>query len=306
MLTTPWSIVLAAGQGRRLSSVTGTMPKQFWSPHGGPTLLEDTMERIALVTPITQTITVIDRSQLRYADRLRQRTPLGRVVLQPMDRGTAAGVLFGLSEIRVSDGIVVLTPSDHGVADLIAFRRAVRKAAGEIRRGRAEIVMFAAPPASPTEDYGWILPPGGDEAARRFPAVGGFVEKPQVELAHELFKGGGLWNTMVIVARLDALMTKFQQHLPRLTRVFEEARRLPDASRNAFLAERYPSLPRADFSRDLIAPSTGLQFHVWPASMGWSDLGTPERLHAWLNRQKECRPRPCARPADAGVSAVVA
>jgi len=45
------------------------------------------------------------------------------------------------------------------------------------------------------------------------------------------------------------------------------------------LAETYQELPKADFSRDLVAGSSGL----WVTPMqgaGWSDCGTPERLEA--------------------------
>ena len=286
MLTIPWSIVLAAGQGQRLSAITGGVPKQFWSPRGGTTLLEDTIQRIAPVTPPTQTITVINRSQQHYVDRADLRAPIGRVAVQPLDRGTAAGVLLGLSEITTPDGIAVLTPSDHGVGNPTMFQRALGSAAVEIRRGRAEIILFAARPLGPTDDYGWILPASGSTAATRFPGVGRFVEKPDADLARRLLAEGGAWNTMVIVARVTALFARFQRHLPRLARVFEEARQLGEGLRAAFLAESYPTLTSADFSRDLITPSAGLQFHVWPSSIGWTDLGTPERLHAWLRSQR--------------------
>jgi choline kinase len=31
----PWTVVLAAGAGRRLAEVTGGVPKQFWRAAGG-------------------------------------------------------------------------------------------------------------------------------------------------------------------------------------------------------------------------------------------------------------------------------
>ena len=60
------------------------------------------------------------------------------------------------------------------------------------------------------------------------------------------------------------------------------ARALPLDDRAAFLDEQYPALPVADFSRDLLARASGLQAYVWPATIGWTDLGTPERLGTWL------------------------
>ena len=37
-----WTVILAAGAGRRLSAVTGGVPKQFWRGLNGPSLLTQT------------------------------------------------------------------------------------------------------------------------------------------------------------------------------------------------------------------------------------------------------------------------
>jgi hypothetical protein len=36
-----------------------------------------------------------------------------------------------------------------------------------------------------------------------------------------------------------------------------------------------------DFSRDILARARGLAVSLWPASLGWADLGTPDRLRDW-------------------------
>ena len=135
---TPWSLILAAGRGRRLASVTGGLPKQFWAPRGERTLLEHTVDRIADLSPQARIVTVVDRSQRRYAEAINSRTPIGRLAYQAGDRGTAAGVLRGLVEVTADpDALVVLTPSDHGVAQPGVFRQGLRDAAGYIRSDTA-------------------------------------------------------------------------------------------------------------------------------------------------------------------------
>lgn len=47
MMEDLWSVVLAAGQGRRLAAVTRGTPKQFWRADDRPSLLEETFERLA-------------------------------------------------------------------------------------------------------------------------------------------------------------------------------------------------------------------------------------------------------------------
>jgi mannose-1-phosphate guanylyltransferase len=283
MSDAPWSVILAAGRGRRLASVTGGVPKQFWAPHGNRTLLEHTVDRMAILSPLARIVTVVDRSQREYAETINARTPVGRLTYQAGDRGTAAGVLRGLVEVASDpDGLVVLTPSDHGVARPGVFRQGIREAKAQVRAGHTGIVLLAVQPDSPTGDFGWIVPDGGAVPAGRLPGVSGFVEKPHASIAANLFAAGAVWNTMVMVARVGALLDLYSSHLPALAGVFREARAMPAALRDAFLADRYPNLPHADFSRDVLTPARGLSLYVWPESLGWTDLGTPDRLDLWL------------------------
>lgn len=289
MPTSAWSVILAAGQGRRLASVTGGLPKQFWAPKGGRTLLEHTVDRMAHVSPPARMVTVVNQSQRAHAELIAARTSLGRIAYQAGDRGTAAGVLRGLIEVAAPpDALVVLTPSDHGVARSEVFLAGLRDAAREIRLGSTGIVLMAVEPESSSNDFGWIRPAHHDRPDR-LRRVQAFVEKPSREAAADLLASGGVWSTMVVVARLQALYRLYAAHLPALNDVFRQARAVPADLREAFLADRYPQLPHTDFSRDLLGPAAGLFLYVWPREMGWTDLGTPDRLDAWL-RGRSARP----------------
>src|SRR4029079_9603251 len=88
-----WTLVLAAGAGRRLSSVTGGGPKQFWRPQGRTSLPEDTLDRLSPPVPARRTVPIVDRSHQPFVTALANPDRLGEVLYQPEDRGTAAGVL---------------------------------------------------------------------------------------------------------------------------------------------------------------------------------------------------------------------
>ncbi len=281
-----WSLVLAGGRGRRLAALTCGIPKQYYAPRGGLTLLENTLDRLAPIAGAARTVTVIDRAHQNMAAALGSRTALGQLAHQPLDRGTAVGVLFGLTALPSAlDDLVILTPADHGVASPRTFRQGLRRAAAAIAAGRAEIVLFAVVPHGPSDDLGWILPAREGPLIRGdLPEVGAFIEKPDPDLAQGLFMAGAGWNTMVLVARIGALLALFRQHLPTQAAVFDRARQLPRTHRPAFLEEAYDELPAADFSHDVLTPAVGLRLYTWPDSLGWTDLGTPERLAAWLQR----------------------
>jgi mannose-1-phosphate guanylyltransferase len=282
-----WSLVLAGGRGRRLAGLTGGIPKQYYAPRGGLTLLEDTLDRLAPLAGAARTVTVIDRAHRDMAAALRSRTALGRLAHQPFDRGTAPGVLFGLTELPADpDDMVILTPSDHGVASSRTFRQGLRRVAIAIAAGQAEIVLFAVVPHGPSVDLGWILPARGyATAVGELPHGGAFIEKPDADLAQRLFAAGAGWNTMVLMARVGALLALCRQHLPRHAAVFDRARRLPRTQRSSVLEDAYDELPAADFSHDVLTPAVGLRLYTWPDSLGWTDLGTPERLASWLERR---------------------
>jgi len=284
-----WSVVLAAGRGTRLAHVTGGVPKQFWAPTGKHSLLEDTVGRLAPIAPPDRTITIVDDTHHEYVQRLAEPAALGTIVYQPADRGTAVGVLLAATLVSTCDpaAIVVLTPADHGVGDEEAFRAGVRTAAAHVQQHPDDIVLLGVEPQSPAGDYGWIVTtprPAGTMAA-----VSSFVEKPATAAAARLYESGALWNTMVLVARVEALLDLYRRQEPDLIGAFESFRFLPSAGRAESLRRLYAHLPVLDFSHDLLARATGLQCLAWAASMEWTDLGTPERLAAWLTRRLPAR-----------------
>jgi mannose-1-phosphate guanylyltransferase len=108
----PWKVVLAAGAGRRLQSVTGCVPKQFWRRNGEASLLEQTIDRFEPLAPWSRTVVIVDEGHREHIAETARLYPVGTVVVQPQDRGTAAGVLLALTpvlEIR-PQAIVIVTP----------------------------------------------------------------------------------------------------------------------------------------------------------------------------------------------------
>jgi mannose-1-phosphate guanylyltransferase len=258
------------------------MPKQFWRPPGSSSLLDETLARLAPLCPAPRTVIVVDAAHRKYVRARPQYRDRGRVVFQPADRGTAAGVLFGLSPVLAADpgATVLLTPADHGIGNATTFRRGIADAVACVRSSGG-IVLLGAEPSTAKDDLGWItLSPESRPGSIR--TVTGFVEKPHATMARRLLGSGAIWNTMVLVAQVKDLVTLIGRHLPEITTKFLRAVAMPESEHRPFLCALYPLLPISDFSRDVLAPARGLLAYTWPASMGWSDLGTPERLSEWL------------------------
>ena len=282
-----WNVVLAAGNGRRLSPVTQGTPKQFWCSGGGRSLLDETFARIAPLAPPARTTVVVDRTHRYYVQSAARPWPADWLLYQPADRGTTPGVLLALSPVLDADedAMVLLTPSDHGVADSAAFCAGVRDAVAAVEAGSVDVVLFGVEPSEPVTDYGWIAPGRRYEWAGDRPLypVLDFVEKPELDVARDLFASAGLWNTMVVVTKAAALQRLFEAHVPHWVEVFATYRRLPNHQRQTYLDEQYVALPVSDFSRNVLAQAKGLAVYSWGGEIGWSDLGTPDRLHHWLD-----------------------
>jgi mannose-1-phosphate guanylyltransferase len=283
-----WAVVLAAGKGSRLGPVTRVLcgrelPKQFVALTSSRTLLQETMKRIGELIPPERTVVVVSD---RYAEIARIQLadyPGTEVVVQPLDRGTGPGVLLGLAHVRARDpqADVAIFPSDHHVERPGALLDAVRRGRVASQRTSAGVALLGVPAERPASDLGWIVP--GERSFPEGAEVQEFVEKPAAERALRLLEAGGLWNTMVIVARLSALWRLCRKHLPAQTRDFDRYLRVIDRARAYHLLSLlYERMRPADFSRDMMQATSGLAV-VPMVDSGWFDCGTPERLVAWLS-----------------------
>ena len=274
-----WVIVLAAGEGARLSRLTTdtggqVVPKQFCSLRGGDSFLEATLARAERLVPRARIVVVVAAEHAAWWRSQLGHLPPANVVVQPRNRGTAPGLLLPLLTIlgRDPEAAVLVLPSDHHVADEVGFADWLRRALSGVSRGAADIVLVGVEAETPTSDYGWIVSAG--TAGIR--PVAAFVEKPPTAHAERLLAAGALWNTFIFAARGHALTALAETCRPGLVASLRSAMVLGGES----LSRLYDTLPSIDLSRDVLqrAPE---HLHVLTApACGWTDLGTPERV-AW-------------------------
>jgi len=300
-----WALVLAAGSGTRLSGLTAdgngmSVPKQFCSLTGGASLLEETLARASTITAPDQTAIVVAAEQRRFWEGALANLPDENVIVQPRNRGTANGILLGLSAIleRDPDAIVTILPSDHYVARESVLGAALERAVAAIEASSsASITFLGIVPDAADPELGYIVPGALRPDGTR--AVAHFVEKPPLGVAKRLVRQRALWNSFIIVARASAIVALIERRFPVEVLCFRslwrQTRLTERFAREA--ARLYEKLPEIDFSRHIVEGADAPLGVVAVPRCGWSDLGTPQRVGDALARLGRGRTRRVKRRA---------
>jgi mannose-1-phosphate guanylyltransferase len=286
-----WALVLAAGEGSRLKSLTTTLsglaiPKQFCSLNGGPSLLQEALHRAEAVAPRNRVCAVVAEQHRRWWEGPLWSLPESNVIVQPDNRGTALGILLPLLHIeaRDPDARVVLLPSDHHVNDEAALARSLRSAAGQATRRRDEIFILGVEPEEADTELGYIVPARSD--LRGGFHVSQFVEKPSHTLARQLLDQGALWNVFILAGSVHSFLRLFERRYPEMVMEMRGIlhHTLQIADQDIATIDLYERLPTLDFSRDVLEGQEHVLRMLPVPQCGWSDLGTPKRVAETLRR----------------------
>ncbi len=288
------AVVLAGGDGRRLESFVrrfrgDTLPKQYVTLYGTQSLLERTFQRIEQLIPPDRIVTVVNRGHFRYDDACRQlaRRPKGSVIVQPQNKDTAPGLLLPLTYLhrRSAHGLIAVFPSDHYVVNDPALMAHVETAFRTVERHPDVIVLLGVTPDGPESDYGYVLPGASMAVDGRSDVrtVCRFIEKPSRRRADDLTQRGALWNTSILVFRLQTFLDLMWRIAPVLPLVFTAiAEAIDTPQEHEVIDAVYRSLPPVNLSRGVLE----LVRETWPSRLAvlrvddafWSDWGVERRI----------------------------
>ena len=288
-----YAVILAGGEGTRLRPITQAIagddrPKQFCKILGDKTLLDLTRERTNSDVPAANTFFSLTKKHERFYDPLLANLDEGQMVIQPEGRGTAPAILYSLFRIAKVNptATVAFFPSDHYFSDDASFMNHVSAAFDMARSNATSIVLLGIEAEKPETSYGWIEPANSlfGDLAKAVTRVKRFWEKPTFGVAKHLHASGCLWNSFVMVGRVDTFLEMFKKHLPELFRMFSAASKLMGTNQEtAVIRSIYDWIEEINFSSEVLENSSGELLVMRVRNVGWSDWGEPARVIDTLN-----------------------
>lgn len=283
-------VIMAGGVGSRLWPMsTGDVPKQFVDVLGcGKSLLQLTVDRFAGICPIENVWVVTSEKYAHIVQEQLPMIPVGNILREPCRRNTAPCIAYAAWKIKKRDpsANMVVTPSDHFVADVQEFRRVITSALGFVN-GSDAILTLGIKPTRPETGYGYIEAVLGASALsnKEVYRVDSFKEKPSLEIAETyVAKKNFYWNSGIFIWNVSTIVNAFRVYQSPIASIFESL--VPyyfTSQEQEFINEKFPEC--RNISVDYAIMERAEEIFVFPADFGWSDLGTWISLHE--NMQKD-------------------
>lgn len=275
---------MAGGIGSRFWPMsTIDCPKQFIDVLGcGKSLLQLTVDRFAGICPL-ENIWVLTSE--KYASLVKEQLPMileENILKEPCRRNTAPCIAYAAWKIKKRDpnANMVVTPSDHFVADVQEFRRVIKSSLGFVADSDA-ILTLGIKPTRPDTGYGYIEAVLGDSSLsnKEVFRVDSFKEKPSLEIAEAyIAKNNFYWNSGIFIWNVSTIVNAFRIYQSPIASVFESL--VPyyyTDDEQRLVNERFPEC--RSISVDYAIMERADEIFVFPADFGWSDLGTWISLH---------------------------
>jgi mannose-1-phosphate guanylyltransferase/mannose-6-phosphate isomerase len=271
-----YPVILSGGVGSRLWPTSRALyPKQLLPLVSEKAMLLETAMRVAGDGFAGPLIVSNDEHRFIIAQQMHEAgiTPLAHI-LEPVGRNTAPAAAAAAAFIQARDpqGLLLILPADHHIANVDAFKAAIARGAELANEGK--LVTFGVLPTGPETGYGYIKRGEklGDGSAY---AVERFVEKPDAETARGYLDDGGYdWNAGIFMFRADTIIEEMRVHCPEIVACAGEA--VVKGTRDLDFLRLEP----VSFSA---CPSDSIDYAVMeytssaavvPVDMGWSDIGS--------------------------------
>lgn len=272
-------VIMAGGIGSRFWPMsTPECPKQFVDVLGcGRTFIQLTVDRFKDVVPAENVWVVTSETYRDIVAEQLPDMPKGNILLEPCRRNTAPCIAYVSWRIKLKDpkANIVVSPSDHLVLNVPEFQRVISSALQYASETDA-IVTLGMKPTRPETGYGYIQTDlsAACERNKEIFRVDAFKEKPDLKTAQEYVKKDNmLWNAGIFVWNINTIINALRVYAPQINGIFEGMQNvLGTKDEQAAIRERFPQCENISIDYAILEKAD--EIYCFPASFGWSDLGT--------------------------------
>ncbi|MFT4976231.1 MAG: mannose-1-phosphate guanylyltransferase [Myxococcota bacterium] len=278
-----YAVIMAGGRGARFwPRSRRTLPKQCLSVDGGPTLIQQTVSRLASLVP-PQRVLVITGPDMAPAIRAQlPSVPPENILIEPQGRNTAPCVGLGAVEVGRRggpDAVFLCLPADHIVAAPDVLLSALQTAVSAARREHA-LVTLGITPTRPETGFGYLELGERVAGAAEVYRVARFREKPDAASAQAYLESGRyLWNAGMFVFAVSDILSAFAEHLPRSAAALARIAASPST-----LASEWGELEATSIDYGIMERSRRIL--TVPCDPGWSDVGSWSAAAALMPEQR--------------------
>ncbi len=276
---------MAGGVGSRLWPLSSErMPKQFIDLLGcGKTLIQLTLQRFQGIVPKENTWVVTSALYAPIVHEQLPDIPEQNILKEPVARNTAPCIAYASWKIKSINpkANIVVAPSDHIVTDVAEFRRVLLSClqfAGE----SDAIVTLGMQPTRPDTGYGYIQIDRTEACTsnRNIYRIDTFREKPDLETAKAYVASDNFyWNAGIFIWNVSTIVNALRIYAPTISNGFERLLNVYGTPQEQEQVDRvYMSCP--SISIDYAVLENADEIFCYPASFGWSDVGTWKSLLA--------------------------
>ncbi len=285
-----FAAIMCGGSGTRFWPASRRQrPKQFLNITGKGPMVVDTCDRLTPLIADDRVILILGKDHREEARTLFKGRNV-HILAEPVGRNTAPCMGLGAlyAQHLGSQEPVAFLPADHFISNPEAFLKDLESAGKLAAQGG--IVTLGIVPTRPETGYGYIRKTQdktGSDVANAY-KVSAFVEKPDVQKAHEYLNSGDYyWNAGIFVATPKTILTEIGTQLPDL---HEGLGRVAAAlGTDRFEAEfkgAYENMESISFDYGIME-NTRQPVYVIPSDCGWSDVGSWESLYELRGSERD-------------------
>ena len=280
-------IILSGGAGTRLWPLSwGDHPKQFLPLVTKNTMIQETLLRLKGLELGSPIISCGEGHRFMVAQQIGEVSEVKpTIILEPMAKNTAPAIAAACCAAMKQDpdAVVIVLPSDHVIADVQVFQKAVLTAAANAEEGY--LVTFGIVPTFPATGYGYVKA-GPSTPLRDHINTGDafvlekFVEKPYLEKAQEyLASGEYAWNSGMFVFKAAAFLEELKIHNPQMAELSIQA------YEKAAIDSDFIRLDKDSFEQikgdsiDYAVMEKTTKGRIVKLNAGWDDVGSWSALY---------------------------